>query len=139
MQVGGPALIEAVLQGEVPEWRVDDMSIRFLAQYYLRGQDKDYPTLSYKDGTQQTYFDGTLVNKHRNVQDDHSKVAAQVAEEAITLIYNRGSSDAVGPNGLQAYGTGLPLTKQQKVAVFGSDAGPNPSGVNGFEIMSANG
>lgn len=124
-------MIEAVQNGDVLESRVDDMATRFLTQYYLRGQDKNYPSLSYKDGTQATYFNGTLVNEHINVQADHKKIAAKVAEEAVTLIYNHGRQDAVGPNGLQAYGTGLPLNKHQKVAVFGSDAGPNPAGING--------
>lgn len=129
-QVGGPALIEAVRNGEVPESRVDDMATRFLAQYYLRGQDKDYPSVSYKDGSQATYLNGSLVNEHRNVQKDHKKIAHKIAEEAITLIFNRGNKQTIGPNGHQNFGTGLPIKKSSKVAVFGSDAGPNPYGIN---------
>lgn len=132
-QVGGPALIEAVKNGEVSEARVNDMATRFLAQYYLRHQDKGYPHVNYKDGYQGTYLNGTLVNEHMNVQADHRKVAREVAEEAITLIFNRGGENAVGPNGLQAYGTGLPLNKRAKVAVFGGDGGPNPYGINGCQ------
>ncbi|PWN87978.1 hypothetical protein FA10DRAFT_281476 [Acaromyces ingoldii] len=118
-QVGGPALLEAVRDGQVDEARVDDMVTRFLTQYYLRNQDKDYPAVNYKDGYMGTYLNGTRVNEHRNVQANHAAVARDINEEAITVVFNHKRA--------------LPLSKRSKVAIFGSDAATNPYGINGCE------
>jgi len=40
----GPLLVQAVQNGSVPEWRLDDMVIRTMAAYYQMGQDSDFPT-----------------------------------------------------------------------------------------------
>ncbi|TKY87542.1 hypothetical protein EX895_003556 [Sporisorium graminicola] len=127
--VGGSDLVRALNAGEVKMERIDDGITRLLTQWYLRGQDKGYPTVSYKDGYQNTIFNGTVVNEHRNVQGDHWKIVKEIGEEAVTLIYNKQSKQA-GPQGNTDFGLGLPLAKKARVAVFGSDAGPNPYGAN---------
>ncbi|EPQ30517.1 uncharacterized protein PFL1_02043 [Pseudozyma flocculosa PF-1] len=137
--VGGKNLAKALQDGTVKQERVDDGIVRLLTQYILRGQDKDWPKVNYKDGYMNTYLNGTLVNEHKNVQADHWKVAKKVAEEAITLIYNKrqgkgkGGAEA-GAQGIEGRApVGLPLAKKARVAVFGSDAGPNPYGINGCQ------
>lgn len=127
--VGGEDLVRALDAGLVKQERVDDGVVRLLTQWILRGQNKDWPEVNYKDGYMNTYLNGTVVNEHKNVQADHWKVARKVAEEAVTLIYNKRNTSQIGPLGLEG-GVGLPLDKKSKVAVFGSDAGPNPHGLN---------
>lgn len=136
--VTGQALIDAVNNKSISMERVDDAIVRFLTQYYFRGQDKGYPKVNYKDGVQDTIINGTLVNEHVNVQTQEAQdVARQINEEAITLIYNRHDPNGHGAlghsRGRAATGTGLPLSKHARIAVFGSDAGPNPQGVNGCQ------
>ncbi|PWZ01809.1 hypothetical protein BCV70DRAFT_221559 [Testicularia cyperi] len=129
--VGGADLVRALDAGEVKMERIDDAIVRLLSQWYLRGQDQNYPKVNYKDGTQDTYYNGTLVNEHVNVQGDHWKIVKKVAEEAVTLIYNKASSQKTGPLDNKKFNVGLPLAKKSRVALFGSDAGPNPYGING--------
>ncbi|KAJ9475867.1 Glycoside hydrolase [Pseudozyma hubeiensis] len=127
--VGGSDLVRALDAGEVKIERINDGITRLLAQWYLRGQNEGYPTVSYKDGYQNTIFNGSVVNEHRNVQGDHYKIVKEIGEEAVTLIYNKRSNEA-GPQGSTEFGLGLPLSKKARVGVFGSDAGSNPYGIN---------
>ncbi|UTT87911.1 hypothetical protein NDA17_002583 [Ustilago hordei] len=127
--VGGKDLVRSLNEGEIKIERIDDGIVRLLAQWYLRGQDNGYPTVSYKDGYQNTIYNGTVVNEHRNVQGDHWKIVKQIGEEAVTLIYNKPSKKA-GPQASTEFGLGLPLNKKARVAIFGSDAGANPYGIN---------
>ena len=132
--VTGQALIDAVSSGAVAESRVNDAVTRLLTQYYLRKQDDGtYPHVSYKDGYQESYLNGTLVNEHIDVQADHKDVSRVIAEDAVTLIFNRGEKNGTGQLGLPraGRGTGLPLRKDARVGVFGSDAGTSPYGING--------
>ncbi len=94
--VGGSDLVRALDAGEVKIERINDGITRLLAQWYLRGQDKGYPTVSYKDGYQNTIYNGSVVNEHRDVQGDHWKIVKEIGEEAVTLIYNK-RSNAAGP------------------------------------------
>lgn len=44
----GTNLTVAVLNGTIPEWRVDDMAVRIMAAYYYVGRDQNYvPTNFY--------------------------------------------------------------------------------------------
>lgn len=136
--VTGQALIDAVNDGSVSMKRVDDAVERFLTQYYYYGQDQGYPKVSYKDGYQGTYLNGSIVNEHVDVQTDEARnTAKQISEEAITLIFNHRKEDAYGPQGYvpgrDVKGTGLPLSKKGRIAIFGDDAGPNPMGINGCQ------
>jgi beta-glucosidase len=61
----GANLLQAVRNGSVPEWRIDDMVTRTLAAWYKLGQDSGYPDVNFAQTTQDTYSsDGRLVNEH---------------------------------------------------------------------------
>lgn len=127
--VGGSDLVRALDAGQVKIERINDGITRLLAQWYLRGQHKGFPTVSYKDGYQNTIYNGSVVNEHRDVQADHWKIVREIGEAAVTLIYNKRSNQA-GPQGSTAFGLGLPLNKKARIGIFGSDAGSNPYGIN---------
>ncbi|KAK5359351.1 hypothetical protein LTR11_010535 [Exophiala xenobiotica] len=122
----GTNLTIAVLNGTIPEWRMDDMATRIMAAYYYVGRDTHYvPTNFYAWSTNTIdkihAVDPNsplgLVNEHVNVQDEHRNVIRQVAQSSNVLLKNTG---------------GLPLTgKERQVGIFGYDAGSNPWGANG--------
>ncbi|RPB08473.1 hypothetical protein P167DRAFT_608728 [Morchella conica CCBAS932] len=122
----GPELSRSVLNGSVPIDRLNDAVTRIVAAWYQLGQDTNYPDLSFSSWSSSDYdvqYKGSnsgasvLVNSHINVQADHADIARAVARDAITLLKNEGSV--------------LPLKSSDVIRVFGSDAGPNPSGPNG--------
>ncbi|KAF7358310.1 Beta-glucosidase [Mycena venus] len=100
----GANLIEMVKNGSVPEARVDDMVVRTFAAYYKLGQDLGYPEISLKDAV--------------NVQADHYKLIRQIGAASTILLKNTNKA--------------LPLavTNIKRIAILGSDAGPNPDGAN---------
>ncbi|KAJ6529518.1 glycoside hydrolase superfamily [Mycena vulgaris] len=101
----GAHLIEMVKNGSVPEARVDDMVVRTFAAYYKLGQDTGYPQISLKDAV--------------NVQADHYKLIRQIGAASTVLLKNTNKA--------------LPLAVKniKRIAIVGSDAGPNPDGANG--------
>lgn len=97
-----------------------------MAAWYQLGQDTGYPAVSFSSWTKSdtgVLYPGAgtgpqvTVNTHVNVQANHSNIAFEVARDAITLLKNDGNL--------------LPLKTSDVIRVFGSDAGPNPSGMNG--------
>ena len=123
----GANLTIAVLNGTVPQWRLDDMAIRIMAGYYYVDRPNNLvenaPTFS--AWSQDTYSyahayaqeDYTLVNYHLDAQFDHYASIRTVAAKGSVLLKNNGA---------------LPLTGYEKLtAVFGSDAGQNGWGANG--------
>ncbi|ODQ52709.1 beta-glucosidase [Saitoella complicata NRRL Y-17804] len=126
----GPNLTEAVVNGSVPLWRVDDMATRILAAWYYMGQDNDYPEVNFNSWTLRTegyedfaaQEDFGVVNEHVNVMDEHRKLIRDIAAEANVLLKN------VKANGKPALPLedGIPF-----IAIFGSDAGPAEVGPNG--------
>ncbi|ETW82695.1 glycoside hydrolase family 3 protein [Heterobasidion irregulare TC 32-1] len=116
----GSALIEAVRNGSVPEARVTDMVVRTMAAYYKMGQDApDFPAVNFDYNTEDTYLDGQLVNEHVNVQGDHYKLIREIGAASVVLLKNTAGA--------------LPLSAAniKRLAIVGSDAGPNPDGPNG--------
>ncbi|KAJ6578318.1 beta-glucosidase, partial [Mycena capillaripes] len=115
----GASLIDMVNNGSVPEARVDDMVTRTLAAWYKMGQDNNYPEVSFSQLTQATYLNGVLVNEHVNVQADHHKLIREIGAASTILLKNTKNA--------------LPLSVKnlKRVAILGSDAGPNPDGPNG--------
>ncbi|KAL2197421.1 glycoside hydrolase family 3 protein [Corynascus similis CBS 632.67] len=118
-------LTRSVLNGSVPLDRLNDMATRVVAAWYKMGQDKNFPRPNFSSNTRDR--NGLLypaavfspigqVNWFVNVQEDHYKVARQVAQDAITLLKNNGSL--------------LPLSTSSKITVFGTDAQVNPAGPN---------
>ncbi|KAJ7099289.1 glycoside hydrolase superfamily [Mycena belliarum] len=122
----GAALIEMVKNGTVPESRVDDMVIRTLAAWYKMGQDKNYPDVNFSQLTQATYLNGVKVNEHVNVQADHYKLIREIGAASTILLKNTKKA--------------LPLKVKnlKRIAILGSDAGPNPDGPNGCQDRGCN-
>ncbi|KAF2858272.1 glycoside hydrolase family 3 protein [Piedraia hortae CBS 480.64] len=123
----GTNLTVAVLNGTVPQWRLDDMCVRIMAGYYYVGRDQnqvpDAPNFSSwtldTEGFQHFYAsqDYGVVNHHVDVRGNHGQQIRQQAAMGTVLLKNSGS---------------LPLSGKEKLtAVFGSDAGGNPWGANG--------
>jgi beta-glucosidase len=121
----GANLTLAVVNGTVPEWRIDDMALRIMAAYFKVGRSLEkQPTPNFDSWTFAT--DGPLhfaanegfqqINFHVDVRADHAEVARDVAAQGTVLLKNNGI---------------LPLKNPKQIAVIGSDAGGNPDGPNG--------
>jgi len=112
----GADLTACVLNGTIPESRVDDMATRILASWYLLGQDSpDYPTTNFNAN----HPLDEETNEHIDVQDDHQKLVREIGAASIVLLKN--VNDA------------LPLQKPRRLVLIGSDAGPaHIAGPNGF-------
>lgn len=124
----GPNLTIAVLNGTVPEWRIDDMVTRILSGYYYVGRDRyALPNgANFDSWTTDTYGyrhffanDGyEKINDHVDARGDHGALIRDLAAKATVLLKNNGSA--------------LPLSGNEKfTAVFGNDAGPAMLGPNG--------
>ena len=127
MSYFGTNLTVGVLNGTVPEWRVDDMAVRIMSAFYKVGRDRQrsppnfsswttdensYAHFATKEGWKQ-------VNKFVDVQRDHYEVIRKVGEASTVLLKNKGA---------------LPLTGDEgTVGILGEDAGSNPWGVNGCD------
>ncbi|KAL1633263.1 hypothetical protein SLS58_011173 [Diplodia intermedia] len=118
----------AVLNGTIPEWRLDDSATRILAAYFLTGRDKSNIPTNFNSWTLETEgYENAIadanwgvVNQHVNVRADHFKNIREAAAKSTVLLKN-------------VNGT-LPLTGKEKfVGVFGSDAGDSPNGPNGCD------
>ena len=122
----GANLTVAVLNGTVPEWRIDDMATRIVAAWYYVGRDTKAVPINFDSWTTDTYgyehfvaMEGyTLVNEHVDVRGDHGALIRQIGAASTVLLKNTNSA--------------LPLKGTEKfTAVFGEDAGDNPYGPNG--------
>jgi len=122
----GPNLTVAVLNGTVPEWRVDDMVTRIMAAYYYVGRDRTRIPLNFNSWTLATYgyqhpivkAGYQLTNEHVDVRDEHGMLIRQIASASTVLLKNTNNA--------------LPLTgKEMFTAVFGNDAGMPQDGPNG--------
>lgn len=111
----GSKLQSAVSSGQVSTSRLDDMVKRILASWYLVKQDSGYPA---------TAIDRRSKNGGPNVQGNHKDVARKVARDGIVLLKN---TDGI-----------LPLKKPKSIAVLGTDAVPNPKGINSCQDMGCN-
>lgn len=98
---------------------------RIVATWFKFGQDQDYPLPNFSTNTQAAtgpLYPGALisptgvVNQYVNVEGDHNVTARAIARDAITLLKNDNKT--------------LPLSTDTPLKVFGTDAGPNPAGLN---------
>lgn len=122
----GGALTEAVLKGEVPAWRLDDMVVRIMAAYFKVhvGNYTARPEINFSSWTKnavgplysasnQTY---TVVNEFVDVQGGHGELIREIGAKSIVLLKNEHRT--------------LPLTKPSSIAVIGEDAQDTPGGPN---------
>lgn len=122
----GGALTEAILDGTIPQWRLDDMVTRIMAAYYKvhAGNNTARVPVNFSAWTNQTYgpvfFASNrsigLVNEHVNVQADHKELIREMGAKSIVLLKNVNKT--------------LPLAEGTKFAVIGEDAQDNPAGPN---------
>ena len=124
----GANLTVAVLNGTVPQWRLDDMCIRIMAAWYYVGRDNSSIAvpINFDSWTLDTYGyehffakEGyTQINEHVDVRQEHANLIRQIGSASTVLLKNTNNA--------------LPLTgKERFTAVFGDDAGDNPYGPNG--------
>jgi len=121
----GTNLTISVLNGTLPQWRIDDAATRIMAAYYYVGREKDNTTTNFNSWTRDTYSyrnfygkaDYELVNQHVDVRAEHFRSIRTSAAKSTVLLKNNGA---------------LPLTGNEKwTGVFGEDAGENLYGPNG--------
>ena len=128
-QLWGPRLTEAVLRGEVPQWRLDDMVVRIIAAYFKThaGNYTARPDINFSSWTNQTMgylhksskTGWTTVNRFVDVQADHAGVIREIGAKSVVLLKNaRGA---------------LPLRAPASLAVIGRDAHDDPGGPNACE------
>nr|ATQ35957.1 beta-glucosidase [Talaromyces piceae] len=124
----GSNLTIAVLNGTVPEWRIDDMAVRIMSSYYKVGRDHHRIPVNFDSWTQDTYGNlhyyanagYTKLNDHVDVRGNHAEIIRKIGSASTVLLKNVDNA--------------LPLTGAEKyVGVFGEDAGSNPNGVNGCD------
>ncbi|KAI2468592.1 glycoside hydrolase family 3 protein [Annulohypoxylon bovei var. microspora] len=121
----GANLTVAVLNGTVPQYRIDDMAMRIMAAYFKVGRTvEEQIPINFDSWTRDTYgfshasaSEGNeQVNWHVDVRGDHGDLIREIGAKSTVLLKNNGA---------------LPLKKPKFLAVVGEDAGPNPSGPNG--------
>lgn len=121
----GPNLTLSVINGTLPEWRIDDMAMRIMAAFFKVGNNVgEQVTTNFASWTTDTYGpihyaagkDYQVINEHVDVRGDHGTLIREIAAKGTVLLKN----DNV-----------LPLNKPRFVAVIGDDAGSNPAGPNG--------
>ncbi|EKD20195.1 uncharacterized protein L3040_007192 [Drepanopeziza brunnea f. sp. 'multigermtubi'] len=128
----GTNLTLAVINGTVPEWRIDDMALRIMAAYFKVGLTLNEPPINFDSWTLDTF--GPLhasvganiqqVNWHVDVRDDHGALIRDIGARATVLLKNVNNA--------------LPLSKPKFIAVIGSDAGPNINGPNSCTDRACN-
>lgn len=122
----GANLTIAVLNGTVPQWRLDDMAVRIIAAWYYVGRDNASVPINFDSWNLDTfgneYFYAKLgyglINEHVDVRQEHGNLIREIGSASTVLLKNTNNT--------------LPLTGKEKfTAVFGEDAGDNLSGPNG--------
>ena len=122
----GANLTIAILNGTVPQWRLDDMAIRIIAAWYYVDRDDASVPINFDTWTLDTfgneYFFAkmgyTLINEHVDVRQEHGNLIREIGSASTVLLKNTNNT--------------LPLTGKEKfTAVLGEDAGDNPFGPNG--------
>lgn len=123
----GGNLTAAVMNGTVPQWRLDDMAVRIMAAYFKVGRDETRVPINFSSWTlnstgylhQLGQSGFTTINSHVNVQGDHKRVIREIAVRSTVLLKNIAGA--------------LPLKKPASIAVIGEDAHLNPAGANGCD------
>lgn len=122
----GSNLTIAVLNGTVPQWRLDDMAVRIMAGFFYVDRPVERDPINFSSWTRDTYghehyYGGqgpiVQINEHVDVTANHSAIIREIGAASTVLLKNSGV---------------LPLKgTEQLTTVFGEDAGPNLNGPNG--------
>ncbi|KAI5465363.1 glycosyl hydrolase family 3 N terminal domain-containing protein [Mariannaea sp. PMI_226] len=121
----GGNLTLAVVNGTVPEWRIDDMCMRIMAAFFKAGRTiENEPDIKFSSWSRQSNFfvqaaaqeNKEHVNFQVDVRHDHGKHIREAAAKGSVVLKNTGS---------------LPLNKPKFLVAVGEDAGSNPAGPNG--------
>lgn len=122
----GGALTEAVLRGDVPQWRLDDMVIRIMTAFFRvhTGNYTARPNINFSAWTNKTTGplhpssnqSITVVNEFVDVQSDHASLIREIGAKSIVLLKNT--------NNL------LPISNPRSIAIIGDDAQDPPGGPN---------
>ncbi|TDL23295.1 glycoside hydrolase family 3 protein [Rickenella mellea] len=111
----GSNLTDYVLNGTIPESRIDDMATRIIAGWYhLHQDDKSFPAVNFNANKQLDQ----ATNMHVDVQGDHFQIVRDIGSASTVLLKN--------VNGA------LPLNKPRSIVLIGSDAAPQPGGPGQF-------
>ncbi|KAI9740692.1 MAG: hypothetical protein M1818_004656 [Claussenomyces sp. TS43310] len=123
----GTNLTLAVVNGTVPQYRVDDMAMRIMAAFFKVGNSLNQPPINLDSWTLDSvaplhpndpiHPDIQQVNFHVDVRGEHATLIRNIGARSTVLLKNLDNA--------------LPLRKPKFVAVIGDDAGPNPAGPNG--------
>ena len=121
----GSNLTAAIINGTIPQWRLDDMVTRIMTAYYKVGRDVTSVPVNFDSWSLATtgplYAQDpnnriTTINKHVNVQANHKQLIRQIGGASTVLLKNTKKA--------------LPLKKPKSIAVIGNDAHDNPAGPN---------
>lgn len=121
----GSNLTISVVNGTVPEWRIDDMAVRIMSAFYKVGRDHAQVPINFDAWTTDEYSylhylvsEGyQQVNSYVDVQSDHKDLIRKIGSSSIVLLKNTNNA--------------LPLTGNEKfTAIIGEDASANPNGPN---------
>ncbi|KIJ48943.1 glycoside hydrolase family 3 protein [Sphaerobolus stellatus SS14] len=112
------------------------MVTRTMAAFFRLGQDKNYLAINFDYNTQNTFVDGQSLNQHVNVQADHYKLIRTIG--ATSAVWFKNTNGDLPLNAQEIKHTSLIydfliLSSNRAasgLALFGSDAGPNPDGLN---------
>jgi beta-glucosidase len=122
----GANLTVSILNGTVPEWRLDDAATRIMAAYYYVGRDTHQVPVNFNSWSRNIFgYEHAFaqegygqINFQVNVRGEHAQLIRQHAAASTVLLKN-------------VNGT-LPLTGTEKLtALFGDDAGDSAYGPNG--------
>lgn len=122
----GTNLTLSILNGTVPQWRLDDAAVRIMAAFYYVGRDEARVPINFNSWSTDTYgyehsyakTGYNLINQHVDVREEHGRSIRLAAARSTVLLKNTNGA--------------LPLTGREKfTAIFGDDATENPNGPNG--------
>lgn len=122
----GGNLTIAVINGTVPEWRLDDAVTRIMSAYYYVGRDTKRVPINFSSWSRDIFGYKNFYSKNNygqinfqvDVRKEHAKLIRDHATKSTVLLKNTNGT--------------LPLSANQKfLALFGEDAGDNPQGPNG--------